>query len=483
MAQRRVRLHHGAAGDQEGALAGPLDRAFDRIRDELGVPGEFPADVLAAAGEAARSPRLPDADQTDLPFFTIDPPGSRDLDQAMHLQRDGRGFRVRYAIADVAAFVPPEGPVDLEARRRGQTIYAPDARTPLHPASLSENAASLLPGRVRPAYVWDLRLDDEGEVRSAEVARAMVRSVDRLDYEGVQQSVDAGSADERFALLQEVGVLRLRLEQERGGASLPLPEQEVISDGDRYALRLRPPSAVEDWNAQLSLMTGMVAADLMLAADVGILRTMPPPTSQALARFHRQAAALGARWLAETSYGQFLRSLDRTDPRHLALVHEATALFRGAGYTPFVGAVPEVAAHAAVAGEYAHVTAPLRRLVDRFGLVICESLCRDADVPGWVREALPTLPEVMASSDRLAGDVERACTNAVEAAVLTPRVGELFDAVVVDLRDNGAGGVIQLLDPPVLAPVAEDVELGSALRVRLVSVDVEARRIELVPAT
>src|SRR4051794_20145460 len=514
MALRRVRLRAAA----EGAPAGPLDRAFARIRSELGVPEEFPPQVLAAAEQAARSPRLPDADLTGLPFYTIDPPGSRDLDQAVHLERDGSGYRVRYAIADLTAFVEPGGPIDAEARRRGQTVYSPDAATPLHPPVLSHDVASLLPEQVRPAYVWDLRLDAEGEVRSADVARAMVRSVERLDYGGVQAAVDGGSPDERFVLLREVGERRLELERARGGASLPLPEQEVVQDGDRYLLRLRPPSQVHDWNAQLSLLTGMAAADMMLAADVGILRTMPPPSGETLVRYHRQAAALGARWPAETPYGEFLRSLDRSDPRQLALVHEATVLFRGAGYTAFEGDLPEVAEHAAVAAEYAHVTAPLRRLVDRFGLVVCESLCRDVEVPTWVREALPTLPALMAASDRLVNAVDRACTGAVEAAVLGSRVGEEFAAVVVDVVPDGAGagpggargggelggppgggagagagragggggregagGVVQRVDPPVVAPVLGPVRLGAGIRVRVDAADVDTGTVRLVP--
>jgi exoribonuclease R len=486
MAQRRVRLRAA----HEGAPSGPLDSAFTRVREQLGVPAGFPDDVLAAADEAARAPQLPDDDLTDLPFFTIDPPGARDLDQAMHLESDGAGHRIRYAIADLTAFVEPGGPVDREARRRGQTIYCPDLAVPMHPPVLSHDAASLLPGQVRPAFVWDVRLDGEGEVRSADVRRALVRSREQLDYAAVQAAIDSGSTDERFRLLRQVGERRLRLEQERGGASLPLPEQEVVQDDDHYLLRLRPPSQVEDWNAQVSLLTGMAAADMMLAADIGILRTLPAPPGETLVRFHRQAAALGARWPAEMLYGEFLRSLDRNDPRQLALIHEATVLFRGAGYTAFEGDLPDVVEHAALAAEYAHVTAPLRRLVDRFALVVCASLCRDEAVPVWVREALPTLPGLMVSSDRVASAVERACTDVVEAAVLGSRVGEELAAVVVDVRSNGAGGaaggvgdrgVVQLLDPPVVAPVTGPVRLGADIRVRVDGADLQAGTVRLVP--
>ncbi|MGZ4599120.1 RNB domain-containing ribonuclease [Oryzihumus sp.] len=480
MSMRRITLRPTDRVEAAGVDGTELRAAFDAVRAELDVPAEFPAEVLAEADAAAAAVRLPERDATDVAFFTIDPPGSKDLDQAMCLERAGTGYRVRYAIADVPAFVAAGGAIDAEARRRGQTIYAPDRRTPLHPERIAEDAASLLPDQDRPAFVWDLRLDEDGEEVSVEVYRAMVRSRERLDYASVQQAVDAGSGGERLALLREVGERRIALEQGRGGASLPLPEQEVTVDEDgRYHLRFRPPMVVEDWNAQISLMTGMAAAEMMLHGDIGILRTMPEPDHQAVARFHRQARALGVVWPAEWLYGEFLRSLDRSDPRQLALIHEATSLFRGAGYTPFVGALPEVGMHAAVAAPYAHVTAPLRRLVDRFGLLVCEALCAGAEVPGWVREALPALPKAMASSDQRAAAVERACTDAVEAAALRHRMGEIFDAVVVDL--NAHGGMVQVADPAILAPCSGRVSLGEALQVRLVEADIARRSVRFEP--
>ena len=449
------------------AQAERLRARFDAVRAEQHVPPAFPAEVLEEARGAAAGAAMPERDETAVPFRTIDPPGSMDLDQALHLERDGDGYRVRYAIADVPAFVAPGSNLDHEARRRGQTIYAPDQRTPLHPPELSEDAASLLPGQVRPAFVWDLRLGQDGETTSAEVYRAVVRSIARHDYDEVQRAVDEGTAEEALALLKEVGEKRIELERRRGGANLPMPEQEVSEDGEEhYRLHFRPLVAAEDWNAQLSLMTGMVAAEIMLKGGIGILRTMPSPEPDAVERFRREARALGVEWPQEQAYGEFLRSLDRHNPRHLGLIHEATSLFRGAGYTPFDGAAPDAPEHAAVAAPYAHVTAPLRRLVDRFGLVACEALCRGGDVPSWVREALPGLPEVMQASDRVAGAVERGCADAVEAAVLEHRVGEVFDAVVVDDR-NSSGVMVQLQEPAVVAAADGRAALGSSVRVRL----------------
>lgn len=445
---------------------------FDAIRVELEVPAEFPPEVVAEAERVAAQPlSLPERDETDLPFLTIDPPGSMDLDQAMHLSRDGAGYRVRYAIAHLESFVEPGGVIDAEARRRGQTIYAPDLRTPLHPPVLSEGAASLLPDEVRPAYVWDIRLDARGEHTAAEVYPAMVRSVDRLEYGAVQESIDAGTDDERLALLEEIGEKRIALEQERGGASLPMPDQEVEQDEGGFRLSLRPLVPAEDWNAQISLLAGMVAAEMMLHAQVGILRTMPEPRDKTLGQLRRIATALEVEWPAEQTHGDLLRSLDGTDPKHLALIHGSTVLFRGAGYTAFDGVVPELVEQAAIAAPYAHVTAPLRRLVDRFGLALCSAVSAGEEVPQWVRAALGELPDLMATSDQRAGGVDRAATDAVEAATLADRVDETFTAVVIDVPEGNGDLEIQVVDPPVIARAKGAADLGATVTVRLTAVD------------
>jgi exoribonuclease R len=483
MPMRKIQVSK-PSGEVAVKQSAELAARFDAVRAELKVPDSFPPDAQQEAEAAARAPvGLPTRDETAVPFLTIDPPGSKDLDQALHIERDGDGYHVRYAIADVPAFVQAGGALDAETRRRGQTVYAPDKRTPLHPDVLGEGAASLLPGETRPAFVWDMRLKADGEGTDVTVYRALVRSVDRLDYEGVQKSIDDGSADERLMLLKEVGEKRLDFERRRGGASLPMPEQEVNED-DRghYRLYFRPPLQVEDWNAQVSLMTGMAAGEMMVKAKVGILRTMPEPDHNEIGRFRHASRALGVEWKQGTPYGEFLRSLDRTNPKHLALIHEATALFRGAGYTAFDGDVPQEREHAAVAHVYSHVTAPLRRLVDRFGLVTCEALAAGEPVPDWVRQALPTLPDIMKSSDQVASQVERKCADAVEAAALEDRVGEVFDAMVVDKRENGEA-VVQIADPAVIANAAGQAELGTWVKVRLAEATVSTGtvRFEVTP--
>ena len=469
-----VRLQDEPAGRE-------LRAGFARIRAELKLPEDFPPDVLAEAEQAAKAPDLPTEDVTDLRFLTIDPPGSTDLDQAMHLERRGAGFRVRYAIADVAAFVRAGGAIDLEAHRRVETLYSPDQRTPLHPTVLSEGAASLLPDQVRPALLWTLDLDADGEQTAVDVRRALVRSRDRFDYGQVQDLVDAGTDDERLLLLAEVGKLRMQLEVERGGVSLPIPEQEVVEDGDTFGLEYRTTRPVESWNEQISLMTGMAAADLMLHGEIGILRTLPKAPDGALQRLRRAARALGVEWPADMSYAEVVHGLDPSNPRHAALLEEATSLLRGAGYTAFDGGIPENATHAAVAAEYAHATAPLRRLVDRYVGAVCLSLCAGEEVPGWVKAALPKLPDEMAEADRRAHELERECVALMEAAVMHGREGEEFDAVAVETDPKG-GGTVQLADPAVRASCDGELPLGDRVRVKLVEADVATRSVRFTLA-
>lgn len=256
-----------------------LRASLQTIRRELEVPAEFPPEVVAAALAAKDNPRLPDLDRTDLEFVTIDPPDSMDLDQALHIERAGDGYTVHYAIADVAAFVQPGDPIDIEARKRGETLYAPDKRTPLHPPELSEGAASLLPDAVRPALLWTITVDASGEGTDVVCERALVKSRAKLNYAGVQKDLDAGTASESLQLLREVGKLREQRELERGGVNLPIPDQEVVTHDGQWTLEFRAPLPVEGWNAQISLLTGMAAAHLMMYGEIGILRTLPSRTT------------------------------------------------------------------------------------------------------------------------------------------------------------------------------------------------------------
>ncbi|CAH0127936.1 Ribonuclease R [Microbacterium oxydans] len=462
MPQRRSHVAPSAAQTE-------LATALTALRGALDAPVEFPAEVIAEA-EAAKASE-PDLDLRDVPFATLDPEGSRDLDQAFHLERSGSGFTVRYAIADVPGFVTPGGAVDAEARRRGQTLYAADGSIPLHPRVLSEDRASLLAAVDRPALVWTFALDSDGTVSDHRLERALIRSRAQLDYVSAQQSLERGE-DGPWSLLPEIGGLRIALEQQRGGASLNLPDEEVVQTADgSYGIERRHPLPIEEWNAQLSLMTGMAAAEMMLDARIGVLRTMPQPDEPSFDAFRHQTEALGRPWTAGR-YGDYLRELDRTDPMTLPILEAAATLFRGAGYVVFDGAAPTDAEQAAIGAPYAHTTAPLRRLVDRWSLAICLAVSNGEDAPAWARDSLAELPALMQESGQRASRLNSATINAVEAALLTPLVGSVVNATVVELR--GERATIQIAEPAVTAsaPIPSGAKPGDIIALHVVRADI-----------
>ncbi|RZT27003.1 VacB/RNase II family 3'-5' exoribonuclease [Kribbella sp. VKM Ac-2569] len=453
--------------------------SLQEIRREQEVPAEFPPEVTAAALEAAQNARLPELDRTDLEFVTIDPPDSMDLDQALHIERTGDGYTVYYAIADVAAFVQAGDPIDAEARRRGETLYAPDKRTPLHPPELSEGAASLLPDQVRPALLWTITVDATGESTGVTCERALVKSRAKLNYAGVQKDLDAGTASESLQLLREVGKLREQRELERGGVNLPIPDQEIVTSNHGWGLEFRAPLPVEGWNAQISLLTGMAAAYLMTKGKIGILRTLPESHDDLRRKLGNTAKALGIVWAAEATYAEFIHGLDPKVPAHAAMLAACTVLFRGAGYTAFDGSVPERPQHAAMKAEYAHVTAPLRRLVDRWTGEICVALSAGVEVPAWVRESMDEIPKIMDEADRRAHAYERSIVSMVEAGLVADQVGSEFDGVITDVDDKeNTRGIVALTKFAIEGRVTgAALPLGQQVRVKLVEADIAKRTV------
>lgn len=458
--------------------------AIRDLQDKLDLPREFPKEVLDQAEELRRNPPSTDGyrDMTDIEFVAIDPPSAMDLDQIMAIEREDDGYLVRYAIADVGFWVEPGSPIDHEAHRRGQTLYAPGARIPLHPPTLSEDIGSLLnDGKPRPAVVWSHHLDADGHVREATVERAMVLNREKLNYAGVQADIDAGTVHPSIELLPPVGELRAKIEEERGGISLNLPSQEIVADNSGWQLVFRDFPPVEDHNAQISLLTGFVAAQMQLDGGVGILRTLPPADERSINRLRRAARTIGVPWEKGVSYPEFVRSLDPSDPQELAVLMKCTFLFRGAGYQSFKDGRPEGnILHNALGAEYSHTTAPLRRLVDRYVLEICLAHSNGDEVPGWVLDRMDDLPEEMQESGRRANAYENAVLDIAEAMVLQGRVGDLMEGVLVDVNPKTRRGTVQIPESALELHVnANPDDVGELIRVRIDKVDIDKGDVKL----
>jgi exoribonuclease R len=162
------------------------------------------------------------------------------------------------------------------------------------------------------------------------------------------------------------------------------------------------------------------------------------------------------------------------------MITACARLLRGSGYVAFDGEVPADPVHAALASEYAHVTAPLRRLGDRYAGEICVALCAGTDVPSWVSTKLADLPEIMKDAGRRAAQYEAMVLDLVEAGILHRHVGETYEGVVTDVdhKDETRGKII-IQEPAVEARVTSSsaLPLGTEVEVRLAQADLASRSV------
>ncbi len=455
-----------------------IERAFQQARAELEIRSGFPPEVVAEAEAVARE-RNPEtspahADRTDLPLVTIDPPGSRDLDQAVCCERSADGYRLWYAIADVGFWVDRGSLVEQEAWKRGVTFYAPDHREPLYPPELSQGAASLLPDQTTPAVLFAFELDERADLTDWTVERARVRNQAQLTYRDFLAA--RGEHGPMLQLLAEIGGKREEREVERGGVSLPVRDQHVQQQAASrlgYQLVYEEPNEAEGWNAQVSLLTGHAAALRMLEAGVGLLRTVAPAEDSAVASFRRTARALDFTWPKGASYPEFIHGIDPEHPNAAVLVWQARRVTGGASYVPFDGEPPAHTEHAALAFPYAHCTAPLRRLADRYVLDLLVTLAAGNRPEASEVATLRELPKVMQEAQRKANRLERQVVDIAEAWTLRDCIGDEFSAVVVGRR--GESIEVQIEEPPVHATLQGSsvrAELGEQVQLRLTEVDV-----------
>ena len=202
---------------------------------------------------------------------------------------------------------------------------------------------------------------------------------------------------------------------------------------------------------------------------MGLIRTMPPIAERGVARLRLIAEALGFAWAPDTSYSDFMHSLDPAHPRIEVLVRQARRVIRGADYVFFNGALPEQPLHGALAFPYAHVTAPLRRLADRYVLDLLLTLAGGEKPTAEELATLSRLPQVMNDADARTAALERQVVDLAEEWALKEREGEELEAIVIDVRADEVE--VQLEEPPVRANVAKEdgvvLELGERVRVKV----------------
>ncbi|HEX3174908.1 MAG TPA: RNB domain-containing ribonuclease [Solirubrobacterales bacterium] len=271
------------------------------LREELGGRG-FPPSIAVEAGRAAgaaeaREPRR--RDLLELPTFTVDPATARDFDDAVSARREDGATRLWIHIADVAAHVPPGSRLDLEARRRGNSTYAPGTVEPMLPYALSEEACSLAPGVERLAVTAEIELGSDGGPRSASFYRSRIRSDARLDYDQLD-AVFSGLAEAPQAVAEPLGVAReaaAALGERPGTTSLEVEsfEPEFRFDADGHPIAARAVAQTESHRLieRLMILANEQVARLLERKRVPtIFRVHPQPDPPRIERLIEQLAEL-----------------------------------------------------------------------------------------------------------------------------------------------------------------------------------------------
>lgn len=454
-----------------------LSHGFAAIAEQFKLPLQFPPDVVAAADTATRVVGSEAAewlaqrrDAMHIPLVTLDPASSTDLDQAFAIEQDGDELVLQYALADVSAFVMRGGTIEKEAWQRGVTIYGLAEKIPLYPKVISQSAASLLPDGPRPAVLVVVSIRPDGTVKLRSVDRVVCASRMKLAYDQVDLK--------KIPYVEDFAKRMWADEVARGAMRVEFPQQEVIVDesspgGVRLVLRAR---IFSEWvNSTLSLAVNMAIGSLFQDARTGLFRVMDEPEPRALESLRRAAHALGIAWGSHELLRDLQRRMDPENFSHQRFLLDARRAGGRARYALYDSHKPPW--HSAIATTYAHATAPMRRLADRYVLDLAYLLANNFTVPKSLTDQMAGLPAVMERYEGRASNVDRAVIDLLEAVSLQHRVGEILEAEVVDAEN----GIVQTHDSAIRAKATRlpKVENGATVRVRIDVADPSTRSVRL----
>ena len=457
------------------------------------VPVDWPDDLdLDAPRSVTDADTAGRRDLTALPLVTIDGPDARDFDDAVYSEpRQQGGWRLVVAIADVAHYVKPGSPLDIEAHRRGNSVYLPDRVIPMLPESLSNGICSLVPGERRLALVCDMGISAEGKVSSHEFYEAVIRSHARLTYD------EAVARPPTLTCLFEVYESLCASRAERGALDFDSREPALTLEGGR----VKSVALAERNAAHGMIEEAMIAANVCAARQVAspLYRVHEAPGGEKLDQLVTALAFAGIRLSAKDTRPKSLRAVIS---RALAQNPRLTWLFEILllRSLPQARYDPSNAGHFGLAlPQYAHFTSPIRRYAD---LTVHRMIKSEASTPST--EWLMQTGAHISMTERRADDVARAVSNWLQCDYIKDRTGEQFSGVVVGVTEFGL--FIRLADvfvqgllhvsnlgrdyyhyvPESMALVGESsgqrFTLGDKLEVVLQEVSVETRRVDLVLA-
>lgn len=455
--------------------ADELDLNVEAVIASFGLPGDFPAPVLAqaeqiranVADELAASPsRL---DLRDTLCVTVDPVDARDFDDAVSARRlAGGGYELGVHIADVSHYVGTDTPIDNEAKRRTCSAYLVDRVIPMLPERLSNDVCSLRPGEDRLAMSVLMRLDERGNVRSARMARSAIRSAARLDYDTVDEVLLGNAAaptdevGELLHTLDAIRSLRERVRRERGAVDFETVEARVVLDeaGAPTGVSVR----------RRTRATGLIE-EAMLLANECVAKRLAEREAPAAYRVHERPIEEDLRATVQPLRelglldGETTSGLLAGDPFAIQHVLERA---QGTDGGPLASALllraqrravylPVNEGHYALgAPAYCHFTSPIRRYPDVLVHRALGALI-DGRIDGReMREqerALPQLCRTCSERERAADAASRASQKVKMAELFSSRIGERLTGVVsgcerfglfVTLDDTYAEGLVPI---------------------------------------
>ena len=414
---------------------------------------EFPPEVLVEA-EAAVLPHgtspqeMGREDLRDLPLVTIDPHDAKDHDDAVFAARDGDGFRVIVAIADVSWFVRPNSALDKEAQKRGNSTYLPDQVVPMLPERLSNDLCSLKEGVDRPVLAVDMQFNAKGQKTSHTFYRAIMRSAIRLSYEEAQKAADGKPNARTKPFAQTVieplwaaykTVLKGR--QNRHPLDLDLPERKIILDDK---------GLVKDVVLKERFDAHKLIEEFMIQANVAAAETVEQAHLPLIYRIHDQPSddkreAL-ADYLQQMGYSlpkgqvlrpknlnQILQKARERDEDHIVsqvvLRAQSQAVYDTKNIGHFGLNLP----------RYAHFTSPIRRYADltvHRALVAARNLGSGGQSEREVSQ-LQNIAEAISDLERQSMAAERESVDRFLAAFLSDKIGAHFQGRIAGVTSAG----------------------------------------------
>ena len=451
-----------------------------------------------------------------LPIVTIDGETAMDFDDAVQVERLGAGgYRLGVHIADVAHYVREGSALDLEARRRGTSVYFPGTAIPMLPHRLSSDLCSLRPGVDRLTVSVLMDLDARGEVLQARFTESVIRSVERMTYTQVAGILENQDPElrrryaplvEGFELMGELcGVLNAR-RRRRGTIDFDLPEPEILLDVQGQTAGIVP---LQRNLAHRLIEEFMLAANEAVAGSLfgrrvpSLYRIHERPEPRRVAALNELLAAFGLR-LPEPyealQPSHFEEVLDRLEgkPEFRFLSRAMLRSMRLARYSE------EKGLHFGLGtSTYTHFTSPIRRYPDLIVHRILKEVLHGPLPPGRaerLREVLPGIASSSSRSERVADEAEREVVEWKKLAYMAERIGEEFDGFIasvapfgffVELTDLFVEGLVHVSTLPrdryqfverrqILRGDRSGVvfRIGEPVRVRLDRVDQPQRRVD-----